>query len=254
MPVAVLLAKSAISATPIEEMARLASQLEATGRVSKAVYAFSEQGFPSLKETVQNLREEGQIDILTLPLLVPMEPNFHHWITRTLQRWHVEVGGEWPRILVGRGLSEATDDLRPMLSAMLDSALLRAPAPQNVRAATEGSVVSDRKYRVLVCQGGPCNQAGAAVLWGHLRNAQASLKLADAGDGMRSAKTSCLGPCALAPVLQVYPDGVFYGGVDEQGIDRIIHEHLENGRIVEDLAYRPAEGKQTLRAKAESSP
>ena len=64
---------------------------------------------------------------------------------------------------------------------------------------------------------------------------------------MVSAKASCLGPCSLAPVVQVYPEGVYYGGVDEAGIDRIIAEHILGNEIVADLAYAPTPGKQRLR-------
>lgn len=244
--VAVLLARGAIAAAALDEMSRLAGALEASGRVAKAVYGFTEQGLPSLKEVVHRLRVEGWREVLILPLLTPMEPGFHVWIARTLQRWHVEAGGEWPRFRIGRGLSEV-EDVRTLLDALLDSALAGSPIAQNPKAATDGSVVSDRKFRILVCQGGPCNQAGAALLWGHLRNQQVELKLADHGAGMRSAKTTCLGPCALAPVVQVYPEGVFYGGVTESGIDRIIQEHLMQGRPVEDLAYHPGAAKQRLR-------
>ena len=247
--VAILLAKSAVAAAPLQEMARLAGRLEASGRVRKAVYAFSEQGQPALRDVVHQLRDEGWREVLILPLLVPMEPSFHAWIARTLQRWGGEVGGDWPNFRIGRGVSEEAD-LAPLLDPLLASALGAAIAPPNPKAATEGSVVSDRKYRVLVCQGGPCNQLGASMLWAHLRNRQIEMKLVDCGDGMRSAKASCLGPCALGPVVQVYPEGTFYGGVDEAGIDRIIHEHLLAGRVVEDLAYHPAEAKQRLRRAA----
>lgn len=32
--------------------------------------------------------------------------------------------------------------------------------------------------------------------------------------------------------MVVYPDGVWYGGVDEAGAREIVAEHLENGRVV----------------------
>ena len=73
------------------------------------------------------------------------------------------------------------------------------------------------------------------------------LVFALAGDGVISARTSCLGPCNLAPVVQVYPEGTYYCGVDEPGLDRIIGEHLLRGEIVENSAYAPREKKQRLR-------
>ncbi len=62
-----------------------------------------------------------------------------------------------------------------------------------------------------------------------------------------SARTSCLGPCNLAPVVQVFPEGTWYGGVDEAGIDRIIESHLQRGEVVAELAYPQIPGKQVLR-------
>jgi (2Fe-2S) ferredoxin len=85
------------------------------------------------------------------------------------------------------------------------------------------------------------------VVWGHLRNEQARLGLCEAGEGTMSARTSCLGPCNLAPVLQVWPEGTVYGGVDEAGVDAIIAEHLLGGRIVTRLAYVPNGRKPILR-------
>ena len=245
-PAAILLAQSAIAAAPLEEMARMTALLEASDRVGKAVFAFSEQGAPTFKEAFLGLLGEGCRDILILPLMVPLEPNYPHWIARSMQRWHIETGGDWPLVRIGRALSE-TEDLGLLLNPMLASALGASPTATNAKAATEGSVVSARKYRVLVCSGGPCTQAGAGMIWSHVRKLQLDMKLADRGVGMRSAKTSCLGPCALAPVVQVYPEGVFYGGVTEVGVERIVHEHLIEGRVIEDLAYHPAPGKQVLR-------
>jgi (2Fe-2S) ferredoxin len=158
-----------------------------------------------------------------------MEPAFLAWIARTLKRLHDEVGGEWPAFRIGGGPGE-TDAFGTMATAMLDHARLADTVPETTKTV-EGSIVSDRKYRVLVCQ------AGAAVIWSWLRNRQVDEKLVDHGAGMRSAKTGCLGPCALAPVVQVYPEGTFYGGVDEAGIDRIVNEHVLAGRIVDNLAY-----------------
>lgn len=58
---------------------------------------------------------------------------------------------------------------------------------------------------------------------------------------------SCLGPCNLSPVLQVFPEGTYYGGVTEAVIDRIVEDHLIGGRIVSDFAYAPTGRKQRLR-------
>jgi len=62
-----------------------------------------------------------------------------------------------------------------------------------------------------------------------------------------TARSTCLGPCNLAPVLQVFPEGTYYGGVTEDGIDRIIADHLLRDIVVDALAYAPTGNRQTLR-------
>jgi len=242
----VLTAKAAVAAAPAKEMARLAAWVEGLEGVEAAAFAFTEQGQPSLREVLGRLAAEGGGEILVVPLLLPEEPSYRAWLQKSIQRWRTEAGGDWPPIRIGPAPGES-EALLPLLAALVDAARAAEVVPEPNKPHPAGSVVPRQKRRVLVCLGGPCNEAGAAVIWGHLRNRQTRDKLAEAGEGMTSAKASCLGPCSLAPVLQVYPEGVVYGGVDEAGLDRIIDEHLLGGRVVEDLAYPPGEGKQTLR-------
>src|SRR4029077_9583712 len=131
----------------------------------------------------------------------------------------------WPEIRVAALLADAPQMKRLLAELVLAPGELLALS-EKVQIKNDGSVVPPQKRRVLVCLGGPCNVAGANVVWGHLRNEQERLALRAAGDGTHTAKASCLGPCALAPVLQVWPEGTYYGGVDEAGVDRIIQEHL----------------------------
>lgn len=62
-----------------------------------------------------------------------------------------------------------------------------------------------------------------------------------------SCRTSCLGPCNLGPVMQVWPEGTTYCWVDEAVLDDIIAEHLIDGRPAERQAYAPSARKQRLR-------
>lgn len=47
--------------------------------------------------------------------------------------------------------------------------------------------------------------------------------------------SGCLDKCEAGPVLVVYPDGVWYRYSSESDIDRILIEHMKNGRPVADL-------------------
>src|SRR5262245_60561367 len=241
-----LLARSAVTAAPIQEMERLRKRIADCPGVERAVFAFSEQGVPSLREALAELIDAHCGPILIVPLLVPAEPNFHTWLARTLQRWRAGDARPWPDIRIAPLLAEHPK-MADLLGALVDAGGDALAMPEKAGIQPEGSVVPAQKRRVLVCLGGPCNVAGANAVWGYLRNEQDRLSLRTAGEGTHTAKATCLGPCALAPVLQVWPEGTYYGGVDEAGIDRIIAEHLLGGNVVEDLAYEPTGRKQVLR-------
>lgn len=53
--------------------------------------------------------------------------------------------------------------------------------------------------------------------------------------GVRANASGCLDRCSEGPVIVVYPDGVWYTYLSRDDVDRIVDEHLINGRIVEDL-------------------
>lgn len=52
---------------------------------------------------------------------------------------------------------------------------------------------------------------------------------------MRAQKTGCLDACKFGPALVVYPEGVFYGGVQLNDVEEIVNEHLVNDRAVKRL-------------------
>ena len=46
-------------------------------------------------------------------------------------------------------------------------------------------------------------------------------------------KADCLRICAEGPILQIWPDGVIYGGVTAERIERILREHVIGGVPIE---------------------
>lgn len=241
-----LVARYAFAAAPHRDMQRLARMAGLLPGVEHATFCFAEQGTPSLREALLALRKAGYPAVLIVPLMLPVEPSFLNWMTRSLRRWQAETPGGWPRLHLARDMTQSLH-FETLLASLVRGAAAELPIAPAAEALPEASLVPAQKRRVLVCNGPSCNSAGADAIWGHLRNEQERRKLRIAGDGTMTAKSTCLGPCSLAPVMQVFPEGTYYGGVTEAAVDRIVEEHLLGGEVVEDFAYRPTGRKQRLR-------
>ncbi|MFT4053103.1 MAG: (2Fe-2S) ferredoxin domain-containing protein [Novosphingobium sp.] len=246
-PEVIIVARSAIAAAPLAEMQALCDAPAMRDVAAHTTFAFTEQGEPALRDRLSERIDAGVGRIVLVPLVVPMEPGFANWIAKALARWREADERIWPPVLLApppMGMAQAAGLLAAAVTATNDEA--QPPAP---KLKAEGSIVPAQKHRMLVCHGAPCTGAGAPLVWGHLRGEQARQSLRTTGEGMMSAKSTCLGPCNLAPVVQVWPEGTTYGGVDEAGIDTIIARHILSGEVADDYAY-PADGrKHRLREK-----
>lgn len=60
---------------------------------------------------------------------------------------------------------------------------------------------------------------------------------------IRAQKSGCLDICDFGQTLVIYPEGVFYVGVELSDIDEIMEEHIINNRIVERLKLENVRNK-----------
>jgi (2Fe-2S) ferredoxin len=103
---------------------------------------------------------------------------------------------------------------------------------------------------VLMCTGPRCTTDGVAAeaMFGQLGekiDARPDLRV-------KRTRTHCMVACKFGgPNLVVYPEGVWYRCTDEAALERIVTEHLVDGREVTDLIFHrlgegdvyPAEGE-----------
>lgn len=99
-------------------------------------------------------------------------------------------------------------------------------------------VMSAYGSHLLICAGTYCDPEGQAQrLYQRLALRLGELGRYDNPERVKRGLTPCLGVCAGGPIVVVYPDGVWYHHVDEAVLDRVIDEHLRDGKPVEEFVF-----------------
>lgn len=91
-------------------------------------------------------------------------------------------------------------------------------------------------YHFLVCNSfrlsgdpqGVCNKKDAPSLLQYLEE-----EIIDRGIDGQVSSTGCLKVCDRGPAMIVYPEGTWYGNLDESALDAIL-DAIEDGAIAED--------------------
>jgi NADH-quinone oxidoreductase subunit F len=93
---------------------------------------------------------------------------------------------------------------------------------------------SNRRTRVLVCQGTGCTSSGSEEIRRALEHQVDEAGLQD----VEVDFTGCHGFCQQGPIVVVEPEGIFYTHVKVEDVAEIVESHLTGGRPVERLFYR----------------
>lgn len=100
---------------------------------------------------------------------------------------------------------------------------------------------------VLVCTGGFCSpDRRGRALYSQLAQLLEREGLLFGPTRVKRGEVPCLGVCAAGPIVVVYPEGVWYAEVTPELMERIVVEHLKNGREVSDaVIHRLGSSHQT---------
>lgn len=83
------------------------------------------------------------------------------------------------------------------------------------------------RTHVLACEHKDCLKRGGRE---SLKELKQALRDAGARERVLITKVDCLDQCDEGPVMVVYPEGVWYGGVDEACAREIVEAHVGGGR------------------------
>ncbi|WP_262177149.1 CbiX/SirB N-terminal domain-containing protein [Haloarcula laminariae] len=125
------------------------------------------------------------------------------------------------------GYEDDTGGARAMLRALTH----QAEHEDREDVADDPHVHDAPEKHVAVCTNQTCAADGAPAVLERLRQAVRDSDHCDA----RITRSSCLGRCGEGPMVAVYPDGVWYGGVGADDADDIVGDHLDRDRIVSEL-------------------
>lgn len=197
--------------------------------------AFEDLSGPALTDVLSTVADQEPPLVLVIPCAFPVDPTMSTWLAGALAAWR-EANGKDLDVRIGPAIEAFVDvDIAVLESCAATDRHMPVAAATPSMGKAGWSNVPEHGRQVFFCLGSRCAHRGARALYLHLRKEMKPHRPLTAGAGrVMCARSSCLFPCNLGPLLIVQPDGIWYGGLDAALVTRIVENHFLNGKAVEE--------------------
>ncbi len=95
------------------------------------------------------------------------------------------------------------------------------------------------KRHVFVCTGPRCAPEVSTQLYQSLKEKLKEINPSLGDERILRSQCHCFGICKGGPLVAVYPDNVWYDQVTPEKMERILSEHLMDGKPVREFCFYP---------------
>ncbi len=88
------------------------------------------------------------------------------------------------------------------------------------------------RVNILCCAGTGCTASHSKQIFDNFKECIQKYNL---DSEIKVIQTGCFGLCQKGPIVAIYPDKIYYSHVKPEDVEKIVTEHLLQGRVVKDL-------------------
>ncbi len=97
------------------------------------------------------------------------------------------------------------------------------------------------KYHISVCGGTGCTSSKSLEIVDELKK---YAKEYHVEDKVEISISGCFGFCERGPIVKIFPDHTFYVKVSSSDAEKIIKQHIVEGKVIDELLYKDSKGNR----------